>query len=1275
MEDRVVLSPVVLVIETQPSATATAGTAFATQPVIWVESAGVLQTNDNSTVVTVASRPSGSGPLQGTLTLTVSGGIAAFTNLADDVAETITLKFTSASLPSSSPTSNSIVVSPAAASQLVIHTQPSTTATAGTAFTRQPVIYEEDQYGNIETGDSSTIVTASLATGTGPLEGTTTATVSSGIATFTNLADDTAETITLEFTTNPSLTAPTSNNVVVSASTASQLVISTQPSPTATAGTAFSPQPVVYEEDEYGNVVKSDSSTTVTASLATGTGPLRGTKTVTLSHGVATFGNLSDNTAETITLQFVSNPGLNAPTSNSVVVSAAAASQLVIHTQPSVNATAGTAFNRQPVIYEEDQYGNIETGDSSTVVTAALASGTGPLQGTTTATVSSGIATFTNLADDLAETITLEFSTDPSTSEPVSNSVTIAPAAASQLVIYTQPSATATAGTAFATQPVVYVEDQYGNLRTSDNSTNVAAALETGTGPLQGTKTVTVSGGIATFTNLADNTAETISLIFTSNSLTAATSNSIDVSPATASKLVIHTQPSVNATAGTAFNRQPVIYEEDQYGNIETGDSSTVVTAALASGTGPLQGTTTATVSAGIATFTNLADDLAETITLEFSTDPATSEPVSNSVTIAPAAASQLVIYTQPSPTATAGTAFGTQPVLYIEDQYGNLLTGNNSSSVTASLETGTGPLQGTKTVTASGGIATFTNLADNLAETISLVFNTGNNLSLTSSASDNIVVSPATASKLVIHTQPSANATAGAAFNRQPVIYEEDQYGNIETGDSSTVVTAALASGTGPLQGTTTATVSSGIATFSNLADDLAETITLEFSTDPSTSEPVSNSVTIAPAAASQLVIYTQPSPTATAGTAFATQPVVYVEDQYGNLRTSDNSTNVAAALETGTGPLQGTKTVTVSGGIATFTNLADNTAETISLNFTSNSLTAATSNDIDVSPATASKLVIHTQPSANATAGAAFNRQPVIYEEDQYGNIETGDSSTVVTAALASGTGPLQGTTTATVSSGIATFTNLADDLAETITLEFSTDPALTEPVSNSVTIAPAAASQLVIYTQPSPTATAGTAFATQPVLYIEDMYGNLVTSDSFSHVTASLDTGTGPLQGTKTVYVTGGIATFTDLADNLAETISLVFNTGNDLSLTSSASDNIVVSPATASQLVIHTQPSASATAGTAFSPQPVIYEEDEYGNIETGDSSTVVTAALASGTGPLQGTTTATVSAGVATFTNLADNLAETITLEFTSDPALTEPTSNNVVVTQRRPASL
>ena len=107
-------------------------------------------------------------------------------------------------------------------------------------------------------------------------------------------------------------------------------------------------------------------------------------------------------------------------------------------------------------------------------------------------------------------------------------------------------------------------------------------------------------------------------------------------------------------------------------------------------------------------------------------------------------------------------------------------------------------------------------------------------------------------------------------------------------------------------------------------------------------------------------------------------------------------------------------------SGGVASFTNLSYAVAETMNISFTSGSLGSATSSNVVVSPAAASKLTIQTQPSSTATAGIAFVQQPVVRIEDQYGNLRSSDNSTVVTAARAAGSGTLQGTLTATASNG---------------------------------------------------------------------------------------------------------------------------------------------------------------------------------------------------------------------------------------------------------------
>src|SRR6185369_11469041 len=97
--------------------------------------------------------------------------------------------------------------------------------------------------------------------------------------------------------------------------------------------------------------------------------------------------------------------------------------------------------------------------------------------------------------------------------------------------------ATATAGAAFAQQPVIRIEDSLGNLRSSDNGRVVTVARSAGSGTLQGTLTATTVNGVATFANLSHNVANTITLSFTATGLTSATSGNVVVSPAAFAKL------------------------------------------------------------------------------------------------------------------------------------------------------------------------------------------------------------------------------------------------------------------------------------------------------------------------------------------------------------------------------------------------------------------------------------------------------------------------------------------------------------------------------------------------------------------------------------------------------------------------------------------------------------------------------------------------------------------------------------------------------------------
>jgi hypothetical protein len=110
--------------------------------------------------------------------------------------------------------------------------------------------------------------------------------------------------------------------------------------------------------------------------------------------------------------------------------------------------------------------------------------------------------------------------------------------------------------------------------------------------------------------------------------------------------------------------------------------------------------------------------------------------------------------------------------------------------------------------------------------------------------------------------------------------------------------------------------------------------------------------------------------------------------------------------------------------------------------------------------SNATAAQLGIRTQP-ALAVSGAPLGTGPVIEVQDANGNVVAADNSTVVTAAIATGGGTLEGSANATASAGVATFGNLT--IRGTVgprTLSF-TAPGLTSATSGSVSLAPGAAS----------------------------------------------------------------------------------------------------------------------------------------------------------------------------------------------------------------------
>src|SRR5207253_11440397 len=131
---------------------------------------------------------------------------------------------------------------------------------------------------------------------------------------------------------------------------------------------------------------------------------------------------------------------------------------------------------------------------------------------------------------------------------------------------------------------------------------------------------------------------------------------------------------------------------------------------------------TTLIVSGGIAAFSNLVLDSAASSTLVASGPGGIDAPASTIFPLSALPVYHLAFSVQPGDTTAGGTISPTVQVKVLE-RFGNLLTADNTDPVTLSIASGPGGFAGgsTTTITASGGIATFSNLVLNSAGSYTL--------------------------------------------------------------------------------------------------------------------------------------------------------------------------------------------------------------------------------------------------------------------------------------------------------------------------------------------------------------------------------------------------------------------------------------------------------------------------------------------------------------------------------------------------------------------------
>jgi hypothetical protein len=287
----------------------------------------------------------------------------------------------------------------------------------------------------------------------------------------------------------------------------------------------------------------------------------------------------------------------------------------------------------------------------------------------------------------------------------------VGPGAAAGLLFSVQPSNTV-AGVAIAPAVQVSLVDAYGNVETGDSTDSVTLALAAGSDPSFTGAAATLSNGVATFSALTLTKAASgyaLGATTTAGAFTAS-SNPFAVLPAAVVSLAFNPDPPANTIAGVAIPGTETVTESDQYGNVLTTDNSSTISL-VANGPTSLNGSpVTATVAAGVASFSgDLVLDAAGSYTLTASTS-ASAIPTITSQAFTVSAASGSVLKFTPAPGDIAqGKSLGNVTVTEY-DSFNNPVLSDNSTNVT--LTTGAcNTTLGTGTLT--GGVVTIATSLD----------------------------------------------------------------------------------------------------------------------------------------------------------------------------------------------------------------------------------------------------------------------------------------------------------------------------------------------------------------------------------------------------------------------------------------------------------------------------------------------------------------------------------------------------------------------------------
>jgi trimeric autotransporter adhesin len=655
------------------------------------------------------------------------------------------------------------------------------------------------------------------------------------------------------------------------------------------------------------------------ASISTGSGPWTITvnqqcisgKTMSITYGAGTSAThvvAPATAAADVLFQAKSHSGSGGTPQNldssPTVDVIGSASQVVFTTDPAGTIAVNVPITTQPVVKVEDSAGNVITGSTAPIT---LAINTGP--GTTGFTCTTnplnavaGVATFGGCKiGGLAGAYTLS-AASPSLTGDTSGSFTITAGTAAQLAFSPSPGGGAS-GSVWTTQPTVQVQDGFGNLVNSSAS----ILLGIGTNPGATSFTCTTNPKNASTGNDAFGgckivgTAGSYTLTATSGTLTAAVSNPFTIGAGPASQLVFTTQPSVNANIAAGSSTNVGVSVEDANNNVETTDNTTTVTLSLAPNPAPSTlsctnpGGTTATVSAGVASFSCSLNKVATGYKFSALSSPTHGTVVSNAFNVVVGPAAKLVI-TSTAITSSASANAANQATVSLEDAAGNVTSIGSATTVNLSSSSA-----GAKFAASNGGAAVTSVVL--LASTSSVAFFYGDTVAGTPTITVNAsafspdstqaeTINPAAANKLAFVQQPTS-ALLGDAISPAVTVQVQDQFGNSVSASGVSVTLTGSSGATST--NSPVSTGSAGLATFSNITTSVPDTgLTLSASAPSLAGSGPSNAFTVSVPVANGAALTASVSD---AGTGVSSVTYYYCSGGFTGACSSANGTSIGSS------------------------------------------------------------------------------------------------------------------------------------------------------------------------------------------------------------------------------------------------------------------------------------------------------------------------------------------------------------------------------------------